>query len=151
MNLSNESKLFVSLQSDPKYKNRSVPPNSSSWTSSRHNYSRFKQAGDHGGYKGTGGGKHSGSQNSLLRIDSTESLDETDMRRTTHSPAMIRRTVSMDGLNRPWRHDSEEDLRSKKSSVSIAVSSCFAGRNKRLDSSGGRSGCGRESGHPLSR
>ncbi len=77
------------------------------------------------GYKATSSGKHSGSQNSLLRIDSTESLDDTDMRRPTYSPAVIRRTVSMDGLNRSWRHDSEDDVRSKKSSVSIAVSSCF--------------------------
>ena len=114
-------KCFFS-QASSEHRNRSVQSDRSQASSSRHNYSKFKQAGDHVGHKTTSGGKRAGSQSSLLRIDSTESLDETDMRRPTYSPAVIRRTVSMDGLNRPWRHESEEDLRSKKSSVSIAVS-----------------------------
>lgn len=66
--------------------------------------------------------KYSGSKSSLLRIDSTESLDDTDLRQPTYSTAAIRRTLSMDGLGRSWRHDS--DATNKKLSVSIAVSFC---------------------------
>ena len=88
----------------------------------RHNYSKFKQAGDYVAFKEAGGGKYSGSRDSLPRIASTESLDDNDLRRQTYSPAVIRRTVSFDGLNRSWRHGSGEDLRSKKTFVSISVS-----------------------------
>ena len=117
---------FSFLQSSLEHQNRSVQSDHDQVSLSRHNYSKFKQAGDHLGYKAASGGKHTGSRSSLLRIDSTESLDETDMRRPTYSPAVIRRTVSMDGLNRPWRHESNEDVRSKKSSVSIAVSPFYS-------------------------
>ena len=61
-------------------------------------------------------------ENLLERFDSTESLNDGELRRRTWSPAVLRKAVSVDGLNSSWRSVSEEDLRSRKSSQSIAVS-----------------------------
>ncbi|XP_028412831.1 uncharacterized protein LOC114535726 isoform X1 [Dendronephthya gigantea] len=111
--------LAMRSQSNSRYQNHAGHSSCKQSTPSRHNYSRFKQANDHVAFKDAAGSKLSSSRDSLPRIASTESLDDNDLRRQTYSPAVIRRTVSFDGLNRSWRHGSEEDIRSKKAFVSI--------------------------------
>lgn len=89
---------------------------------SRYNCSQIKHTENNGREMERVRDQFDGSQDSLLRIDSTESLDETDMSRPFYGPAVIRRTSSLDGLSKPWRTNGLVDAKRKKSSFSIAVS-----------------------------
>ena len=78
------------------------------------------------------GPKGSGSDTKLYREShsgdlsrgfvSTESLNDDDLRQRTWNPAILRKAVSIDGLNRSGCACPGEDWGSKKTSTSIAVS-----------------------------